>query len=241
MPAPLFSLGGPDHLESPPDVRAPSRTVRPQCTGCAARLGGGPRRIGRVRRADLRGRGGARVPTRSRRGGRAGEDAVARSAGTSTLRPGRPSGDAGRRIRVLGEDSWYRSGADDPELASIAVTEGRILLSRDRRLLMRRAVVHGYCPRSDDPDQQLDEVVRRYRLAGDATPLTRCPRGNGMLVEATRTEVGGRVPARTRRAFSRLARCEGCGRIYWPGAHRSALERVISRARGRPPAGSRRP
>ncbi len=147
-------------------------------------------------------------------------------------------GTLARRLRVLGYDSWYRSDAGDPELAAVAAAEDRILLTRDRQLLMRRTIVHGYCPRSDDPDRQLDEVVDRYGLAGDATPLTRCPRCNGMLVPATRAEVGDQVPPRTRRAFARFARCRGCGQIYWPGAHRSALERVISRARGRPPAGS---
>lgn len=149
-------------------------------------------------------------------------------------------GTLARRLRVLGYDTWYRSAASDPELASVAVAEDRILVSRDRQLLMRRAIVHGYCPRSDDPDRQLDEVVGRYALTGDPEPLTRCPRCNGLLEAVTRAEVADQVPQRTRQAFTRFARCEGCGQVYWPGAHRSALERVISRARGRPPAGSHR-
>ncbi|MEX2550158.1 MAG: Mut7-C RNAse domain-containing protein [Nitriliruptoraceae bacterium] len=149
-------------------------------------------------------------------------------------------GTLARRLRVLGYDSWYRSEASDPELAGVAVGEDRILISRDRQLLMRRTILHGYCPRSDDPDQQLDEVVHRYQLTGAPGPLTRCPRCNGLLASVTREEVGDQLPPRTRMAFTRFARCARCGQIYWPGAHRAALERVITRARGRPPAGSSR-
>lgn len=74
-------------------------------------------------------------------------------------------GTLARLLRLLGFDTWYAPDADDQALTERAVGEERILLSRDRELLMRRVIVHGYCPRSHDPDEQLEEIITRYALA----------------------------------------------------------------------------
>lgn len=138
-------------------------------------------------------------------------------------------GTLARRLRLLGFDSWYRTDADDDELARLAQTEARILLSRDRQLLMRRTLVHGYHPRSDDPEQQLMEVVRRYGLVERQAPLTRCIPCNGLLVEVPLADVVDEVPERTRHAFDSFARCRSCGQVYWPGAHGDGIDAVLTR------------
>jgi uncharacterized protein len=140
-------------------------------------------------------------------------------------------GTLARRLRVLGFDTWYRTEADDHELADVAVSETRILLTRDRELLMRRVIVHGYLPRSDDPDDQLAEVVRRYDLADRVDPLTRCVPCNGELAPVARTEVVDLVPPRTRAEHDRFVRCRDCGQVYWPGSHLDAIGRLVERVR----------
>jgi uncharacterized protein len=151
-------------------------------------------------------------------------------------------GTLARRLRMLGFDTWYRTHADDAELAEVAVTEGRILLTRDLQLLMRRVIVHGYCPRSDDPDQQTLEVTRRYGLAERRVPLTRCIRCNGDLADVDKAEVSEVLPPRTRAAFDRFARCDDCGQVYWPGSHLEAMNGFLDRvAREEAPAGQPRP
>lgn len=124
-----------------------------------------------------------------------------------------------RRLRLLGFDTWYRTHADDDELARVAAVQQRVLLSRDRGLLKRRAVVNGYCPRSDAPDEQLAEVVRRYGLAGRLAPLTRCARCNGPLTDIDKAVVVDQLPPATRREHDHFARCTECGQVYWPGTH----------------------
>ncbi len=47
-------------------------------------------------------------------------------------------------LRLLGFDTMYRNDIGDEELARISRDEGRILLTRDRGLLKRSAVMHGY-------------------------------------------------------------------------------------------------
>ena len=138
-------------------------------------------------------------------------------------------GTLARRLRLLGFDAWYRTHAPDRLLAEIAVRDDRILLSRDRQLLLRRAIVHGYCPRSNDPDQQLVEVADRYGLAARQEPLTRCVRCNGGLTAVSKAEILEELPERTRGAFDTFARCSDCHQVYWPGAHTRALDRILSR------------
>jgi uncharacterized protein len=137
-------------------------------------------------------------------------------------------GTLARRLRLLGFDTTYANDADDRTLVRIAVEDHRVLLSRDRGLLSRRVVRHGYLPRSDDPADQLSEVVARFRLAPIAAPLTRCVRCNALLVSVTLEEVGDVVPPRSRRAFDRFARCPACVRVYWPGSHIDALTSTLA-------------
>src|SRR5690554_6793227 len=83
-------------------------------------------------------------------------------------------------LRMLGFDTLYRNDYTDPELAAISAGEGRTLLTRDRGLLKRRVVTHGYCVRSTDPREQVAEVVRRFDLVHRIKPFRRCAHCNGV-------------------------------------------------------------
>jgi uncharacterized protein len=136
-------------------------------------------------------------------------------------------GTLARRLRLLGFDTWYANDVTDRDLLHRALDDDRVLLSRDRALLCRRELVHGYLPRSDDPTVQVAEVVGRFALAAVAAPLTRCVRCNAPLDPVPLDEVATLVPPRSRRAFDRFARCRGCGRVFWPGSHLEALTDVL--------------
>jgi uncharacterized protein len=144
-------------------------------------------------------------------------------------------GTLARRLRLLGLDVLYDRASDDEELARLAAADGgggaRILLTRDRGLLKRRAVRHGYLPRSDDPDEQALEVVRRFRLGPHLAPSTRCVRCNGTLEPVRRDDVWDELPPRTRAAIDRYARCTSCAQLYWPGSHHDALGPFLERVR----------
>lgn len=150
-----------------------------------------------------------------------------------------------RRLRLLGFDARWQREATDAWLAGAAVADARVLLTRDRELLMRREVRWGYCPRADDPDAQAEEVVMRFDLADRLAPFTRCPRCNGRLHRVDKAEVAARLPPRTRAAFEEFARCDACGQVYWKGAHHARLEGFLARVgaregrqrRGRAPGG----
>jgi uncharacterized protein with PIN domain len=141
-------------------------------------------------------------------------------------------GTLARRLRVLGVDTWWRNDVDDAALADVAVDEGRVLLTRDRGLLMRRAVEHGVLVRDDDPDAQLVQVVDRLGLQGRTRPGRRCPRCNGRVVPVARSEVVERLEPGTRAAgYRRFGRCRDCAQLYWAGAHADAIRAITDRAR----------
>lgn len=140
-------------------------------------------------------------------------------------------GTLARRLRLLGLDCDYAIDRDDAELARISAAEARVLLSRDRGLLMRSEVTSGYCPRSDDPDQQLLEVARRFLAREDLAPLTRCARCNGILGPVAKADVHDEVGPHTRLTQEAFMRCGGCGQVYWPGSHTADLRSLFDKVR----------
>lgn len=131
------------------------------------------------------------------------------------------------RMRLLGFDTAYRNDADDAALALESARDERWLLTRDRGLLMRAVVTHGYLVRANDPREQIIEVVRRFDLFDTMAPLTRCARCNGLLVPVQKTAIAHRLEPGTRREHDTFAMCRSCDQIYWEGSHATDLEMFI--------------
>jgi uncharacterized protein with PIN domain len=132
-------------------------------------------------------------------------------------------------LRLLGFDALYRNDYDDPTLAAVSRDEGRILLTRDRGLLKRSAVTHGYHVWETDPERQAADVLRRFRLFDAVAPFRRCLGCNGPLAPVPKAAVLDRLPPRTRRYYDDFARCAACGQVYWKGPHFRRLERLVER------------
>ena len=137
-----------------------------------------------------------------------------------------------RNLRLLGYDTAYERDADDPRLLEIMAAEDRTLLTRDRPLLMHGIVRHGYCPRSDQSEEQTGEVLRRFGLhPASATFFTRCLHCNGALVPVAKSEVTEELADEplTLRYHDDFRRCAGCRRVYWPGTHAPKLTALAGR------------
>ncbi len=130
-------------------------------------------------------------------------------------------------LRMLGFDCLYRNDYDDEELAETSQSEGRILLSRDRRLLMRKSVTYGYCLRSLDSLEQLTEVIQRFDLASQIAPFHRCLRCNHPLQPVTKEAVIDRLEPLTKLYFDEFQICPACGQIYWKGSHYEKMRELI--------------
>ena len=80
-------------------------------------------------------------------------------------------GKLARRLRLLGFDAVHSNRLRDGEIVDIATREKRILLTRDKRLLFRKAITHGLWVRAADADTQLEEVLQRLDLYDQTRPL----------------------------------------------------------------------
>jgi uncharacterized protein with PIN domain len=140
-------------------------------------------------------------------------------------------GTLARNLRLLGFDVAYDRQAQDRQLLSVMEREDRALLTRDRRLLMHAVVRHGYCPRSQNADDQTIEVIRRFQLFDSITPFTRCLRCSAPLQKVDKADVIHKLEPLTKIYYTEFRRCTGCGQIYWAGSHFSKLQQRLQKIR----------
>ena len=138
-----------------------------------------------------------------------------------------------RTLRLLGFDVTYDQQADDRQLLDVMANENRALLTRDRRLLMHAIVQHGYCPRSQNADEQTIEVIRRFDLLRLIAPFTRCLRCNALLQPVSKSDVVEKLAPLTKIYYEQFRRCTGCGQIYWTGSHFEKLQKRIKTIQSR--------
>lgn len=131
-------------------------------------------------------------------------------------------------LRVLGFDTLYRNDYGDREVAQIAQRDRRIVLSRDRGLLMRRSITHGCFVHSTRPLAQIEEILRRLDLYRSVRPFTRCLLCNAVLTTLSREEAAARVPDGTAAYYQKFHTCRCCDRVYWAGSHFRHLQRVLA-------------
>lgn len=137
-----------------------------------------------------------------------------------------------RNLRLLGFDTVWDRDLDDPDLARMAATDQRVLLTRDRGLLRRSIVEHGVYVRDDDPLEQTVDLVRKLGLAENIRPFARCLACNDVPGPVAKEEVLDQLEPGTRR-HTEFRRCPGCGRIYWRGSHADRLEALLEEIRAR--------
>ena len=131
-------------------------------------------------------------------------------------------------LRMLGFDALYSNDCDDETLAQIASQEKRILLTKDRGLLKRNLVTHGYCVRNTYPREKLIEVLRRFDLFRQVQPFARCIRCNGLLEEVSKKDVLELLPPKVREGHDRFRRCGNCRQVYWKGTHYERMQQFLA-------------
>jgi len=128
-------------------------------------------------------------------------------------------GKLARRLRLLGFDSLYSNRYRDAEVADIAASEKRIVLTRDSRLLHVKRITHGYWVRSVHADGQTAEVLRRFDLYRQICPFRRCLMCNGLLEPVAKADVVDRLEPKTKLYYDVFFTCASCHKIYWEGSH----------------------
>lgn len=137
-------------------------------------------------------------------------------------------GKLARWLRILGFDAAYETRIADEELIARARAEGRVLLTRDTRLVRRRELPPHLLIESERAPAQLRQVLSAFGLeVNPRTLLSRCLVCNEATGEISREEARGEVPPYVFRTQRRFARCPACLRIYWRATHvEDILERL---------------
>ena len=84
-------------------------------------------------------------------------------------------------LRLCGFDTYYRADFSDKEIINLAISDKRVILTRDRGLLKNKKVTHGYWIRSIYYCEQLKDVILHFDLKNQITLFTRCMECNGLL------------------------------------------------------------
>lgn len=130
-------------------------------------------------------------------------------------------------LRLAGLDTGFDTALGDRDLAVIARTEGRWLLTADRELASRAG------PRVILLAQgTLEALVAELRARLDliidpAGFLTRCSCCNGLVEPLAAEQARDLVPPFVAAHTNRFSRCQGCGRVYWAGSHGEAIRRRL--------------
>lgn len=140
-----------------------------------------------------------------------------------------------RYLRLLGLDCLYRNDYDDETVATLASEQQRIVLTRDRALLQRKIITHGYFVRAVHPRQQVKEVLSRLDLYRLVKPFTRCTRCNGKLQPVDKQSIEHRLEPKTRKYFDTFLMCDTCKQIYWQGSHHTRSQRLVEALTCEPP------
>ncbi len=127
----------------------------------------------------------------------------------------------GKYLRILGYDAEWNRKIRTHELIAKANGEGRIFLTRNKRL-------EDQYPRPDsvfllesgDAVAQLGAVVARFRLDVLSGLFSKCIRCN-LLLDPVRDKesIRGAVHPNVYERHERFFRCPGCGTVFWKGSH----------------------
>lgn len=128
-------------------------------------------------------------------------------------------GTLARRLRLLGFDSLYRNDYSDAEIMRLSLAQGRIILTRDKGILKHRLVRHGCLVSSDRVDEQVRQILVRYRLYDRIRPWLRCMACNGLTERVDKAVVAQRLEPKTLLYYDAFQRCLACDRLYWQGSH----------------------
>lgn len=138
-----------------------------------------------------------------------------------------------RRLRLLGLDAAYEADVSNARFTDISCTEKRILLTRDRHVLMLRNVHRGMLIRNNHCEMQVREVLDRM-TAIRLKPFSRCLICNGSLERvgpspASFDRTRGNIPPKVLGWCREFKGCLSCGKVYWKGAHFQRLSDFVKK------------
>jgi uncharacterized protein with PIN domain len=128
-----------------------------------------------------------------------------------------------RYLRMMGFDVFYKNDFDDDEIVRLSLIEKRAIITRDRGILKRSEVTHGYWIRSTKVKEQVIEVVNRFDVKRLIKEFTRCIDCNELLKSIDKKEIINDLPPKVSESQKSFSICPSCKKIYWKGTHHQKM------------------
>jgi hypothetical protein len=137
-------------------------------------------------------------------------------------------GKLAKQLRMLGYDTIYYRGEDAYHMIKLAREEGRVILTRNTKLLPRTPEDRIIRITEDRPSLQIKELIQKGHISlSEENLLSRCLLCNALLHDVPREQVDGKVPEFIFYEQKEFYQCPQCLRIYWQGSHQKNMLRRI--------------
>jgi hypothetical protein len=124
-----------------------------------------------------------------------------------------------RYLRMMGFDVFYKNNFNDDEIVHISLLEKRAILTKDRGILKRNEVTHGYWVRNTKVEEQVKEILDRFDLQKEIKELSRCIECNERLKSIKKETIIDQLPPKVANSQNEFYHCPSCKKIYWKGTH----------------------
>ncbi|MBK9096936.1 MAG: Mut7-C ubiquitin/RNAse domain-containing protein [bacterium] len=128
-----------------------------------------------------------------------------------------------RYLRMIGLDVLYKNNFDDDEIVQLSSTERRAILTKDRGILKRNDVTHGYWVRSIKVEEQVKEILNRFSLHKEIKEFSRCVECNELLKPVKKELIISQLPHKVAKQQVEFYECPSCKKIYWKGTHHQKM------------------
>lgn len=136
-------------------------------------------------------------------------------------------GKLARWLRMIGYDTLVFKEKDDARMIKIALSDHRVILTRDTQFMRRRLVTNGKLKAilimQDNPKVQLQEITKTLDLNYHFRPFSLCLECNQQLIPRGKEEVQNLVPPYVFKTQNQYMECPVCHRVYWQGTHWQAM------------------
>jgi len=137
-----------------------------------------------------------------------------------------------RYLRMMGFDVLYRNNFVDEEIIRISLKERRAILTRDKGILKRSEVTHGYWVRGIKVEEQVKEILHRFDLKKEIKEFSRCIESNDLLKPVKTELIIDQLPVKVAKTQNEFYECPSCKKIYWKGTHYKRMLAFINSVKG---------
>lgn len=134
-----------------------------------------------------------------------------------------------RYLRMMGLNVKYENNFDDYEIVELSVKERRAILTKDRGILKRNEVTHGYFIRAIKIEDQIKEVLNRFHLQKEIKKFSRCIECNEILKPVRKEKIISQLPPKVIQSQEDFQFCPSCKKVFWKGTHYQRMLSIINK------------